>query len=571
MKRLLVANRGEIAVRILRAAAELGVRTVAVYSADDAASLHVRRADEASALAGTRRRRLPRRRPGRRAAPSSTGCDAVHPGYGFLTENAAFARRCAEPPGSSFVGPSPEVLELFGDKAAARRLARALRRAGAGRHRRPHHARGGRGVPRRPRRAVARDDQGGRRRRRAGHAGGDAGPRTSSAALRALPLGGARPRSATATSTSSSCSPTPATSRCRSSATAAARSTHLGERECSLQRRHQKLVEIAPSPALDAGLRDRLLDAAVRLAGEVDYAQPRHVRVPRRRPPARTTIAFIEANARLQVEHTVTEEVTGVDLVASCSCAWPAAPRSPTSASPRPRCRPPRRRAVQVRVNTETMDADGTARPAGGTLTAFERAVRARRARRHLRLRRLHDQPALRLAAGQGHRPRRQRRLRRRGRPGPAGRSASSASRAWRPTPAFLRAVLGPPRRRSPAARHHASLDEPRRRARSPRAAHVRRRPAAGAPSQPGRLAGARVDAARPARRARPRQAGRGRRARRRPAHRRSRLAVAPADVAGPRGRRRCAAPHAGHDRQRRRRRGRPRPRRPAGCWSWRP
>ncbi|HNO65717.1 MAG TPA: biotin carboxylase N-terminal domain-containing protein [Tepidiformaceae bacterium] len=121
IRRLLIANRGEIAIRIMRSAAARGIETVAVYSEDDAASLHVRRADEAHALSGT----------GARAyldiervigLAAQTGCDAIHPGYGFLSENAAFARRCAEA-GIRFVGPSPEVLDLFGDKAAARAFA----------------------------------------------------------------------------------------------------------------------------------------------------------------------------------------------------------------------------------------------------------------------------------------------------------------------------------------------------------------------------------------------------------------------------------------------------------------
>src|SRR5215469_12022585 len=118
---LLVANRGEIAIRIMRAAAELGIRTTAVFSEDDANSLHVRKADDACALAGT-------------GAPAyldveqmvaiakAAGCDAVHPGYGFLSENAHFARGAAEE-GIRFVGPGPEVLELFGDKVSARALA----------------------------------------------------------------------------------------------------------------------------------------------------------------------------------------------------------------------------------------------------------------------------------------------------------------------------------------------------------------------------------------------------------------------------------------------------------------
>ncbi len=165
---LLIANRGEIAVRIARAAAELGARTVAVYSQDDAESLHIRRAEHAVELPGT----------GPRAyldgaaiiaAALQAGCDAIHPGYGFLSESAAFARDCAEA-GLRFVGPSVEHLELFGDKGKARSLAQTAWRAGAARYVQRHDARG---------RALLSDfarctrpdaDQGKRRRRRARHA-----------------------------------------------------------------------------------------------------------------------------------------------------------------------------------------------------------------------------------------------------------------------------------------------------------------------------------------------------------------------------------------------------------------
>ena len=121
LQRLLIANRGEIAIRITRAAAELGIATVAVFSEDDARSLHVRRADAARELRGFGAAAY-LDSPQIIAAAREAGCDAVHPGYGFLSENAAFARACAEA-GLIFVGPSPEVLELFGDKTAARALA----------------------------------------------------------------------------------------------------------------------------------------------------------------------------------------------------------------------------------------------------------------------------------------------------------------------------------------------------------------------------------------------------------------------------------------------------------------
>ena len=119
---LLIANRGEIAIRVTRAAAELGIRTVAVFSEDDAQSLHTRKADEAHAFRGSGPAAY---LDGEQmvAIAKATGCDAIHPGYGFLSENAGFARLCAAAEGITFVGPDPETLELFGDKVQARALA----------------------------------------------------------------------------------------------------------------------------------------------------------------------------------------------------------------------------------------------------------------------------------------------------------------------------------------------------------------------------------------------------------------------------------------------------------------
>ncbi len=363
MKSLLIANRGEIAVRVARAAAALGLRTVAVYSEDDAEALHPRRADSAHALRGV--------------GPSAyldggqlvavareTGCDAVHPGYGFLAESAAFARRCAEA-GVVFVGPRPELLDVFGDKAAARALAARS------------------GVPVLPgsdgpvtldgaRAFLASLGTGGSMMIKAVAGGGGRG-------MRAVH----RPEDVDA-----------AFARCASEAQTAfgndalyverllhparhvevqvagdgsGNVTHFWERECSLQRRHQKLVEFAPSPSLAPAVRAALLDAAVRLARAVRYDGLGTFEF----LVADDGIAFIEANARLQVEHTVTEEVTGVDLVRTQLLL--AAGRSLADlgleqvAVPRPIGF-----AIEARVNLEVMDANGEVRPAGGRLAVFE-------------------------------------------------------------------------------------------------------------------------------------------------------------------------------------------------------
>jgi len=364
--RLLIANRGEIAIRIARAAAELEIPTVAVFSTDDAASLHARRAADARSLAGSGpaayldQARLI-------AVAGEAGCDALHPGYGFLSENAAFACRCAEA-GLRFVGPRAEVLELFGDKARARALAVRC------------------GVPILAGTSVveAADDV------RAFLASLGAG---GVAILKAVAGGGGRGMRVVRRADEVD----DAWARCRSEALQAFGSgdlyverllprarhvevqvvgdgsgavTHLWERECTLQRRHQKLVELAPSPDLPAALRARLLDAALRMAAEVRFDNLGTFEFLIDATDVRddTPFAFIEANPRLQVEHTVTEEITGVDLVqlqlrlaGGASLAELDLPASP-----------PRGVAVQVRINAERIGTDGSVRPSGGAVTAFE-------------------------------------------------------------------------------------------------------------------------------------------------------------------------------------------------------
>src|SRR6266852_4544327 len=339
LARLLVANRGEIAIRIARAAAALGIRTVGVYSEDDRESLHVRHVDEARPLRGS----------GPRAyldagqllaAARETGCDAVHPGYGFLSEQAEFARRCAEA-GLVFVGPRPETLALLGDKSAARALAArcevpVLRGTGA-----PVSLEDARAF-------LAALGEGGAVMVKAVAGGGGRGMR---AVFGPDQLDGARRVEVQVVGDGSGAV------------------SHLGERDCSLQRRHQKVVEVAPAPALADELRARLAAAAVRLASEVRYASLGTfeflVDVDR---PGR--FAFIEANPRLQVEHTVTEEVTGIDLVIAQLAL--AAGRSLADLGLRQQDVPaPRGFALQVRVNAETLAADGAVRPSAGVLDAF--------------------------------------------------------------------------------------------------------------------------------------------------------------------------------------------------------
>lgn len=362
MKSLLIANRGEIAVRIARAGSELGLRTVAVYAEDDALSLHVRAADEALPLTGTGAsayldiRQIV-------AEAKKAGCDAIHPGYGFLSENAAFAGACAKE-GITFVGPSPEALRLFGDKAEARALAAKL------------------GVPLFPGTNGATSLEEARAFMEAHGA----------VMLKALAGGGGRGMRAVTDPKDLG----EAYERCRSEAQAAfgsgdiyveklvRKARHieiqivgdgrnvidLGERECTLQRRNQKIVEIAPSPTLDAGLRKNLVEAARTLASAASYKGlgTFEFLIDMEAKKADSAIAFMEANPRLQVEHTVTEEVTGIDLVKTQLRIAAGAKLKDVGLTDAPA---PRGYAIQLRVNMERMNEAGEAVPTGGVLNAF--------------------------------------------------------------------------------------------------------------------------------------------------------------------------------------------------------
>ncbi|MBX3481953.1 carboxyl transferase domain-containing protein [Phenylobacterium sp.] len=359
MKTLLIANRGEIAVRIARTAAEMGIATVAVFSQDDAASLHTRKADRAVGLTGSG--------PAAyldiaqvMAAAKDAGADAVHPGYGFLSENAAFARACAEA-GLTFVGPTPETLELFGDKARARALAKQC------------------GVP------VLEGSDGVVSLEDAQAFFAEHGP----VMVKAVAGGGGRGmRPVTEASELAA-----AFERCASEARAAfgngdlyverflphARHlevqivgdgesvVHLWDRECSLQRQRQKVIEIAPADMLADGVRERLFGYGVALGQAAGYRSLGTMEF----LVEGEEIVFIEGNARLQVEHTVTEEVTGLDLV-RLQLQIAAGRSLADLALTQDRVPAPRGHAVQARVNLETMAADGSARPAGGTLGVFE-------------------------------------------------------------------------------------------------------------------------------------------------------------------------------------------------------
>jgi acetyl/propionyl-CoA carboxylase alpha subunit/acetyl-CoA carboxylase carboxyltransferase component len=368
LKKLLIANRGEIAIRIARSAAELGLATVAVYAEDDSASLHTRLADEAVALKGV----------GAAAyldiegvigAARTSGCDAVHPGYGFLSENAAFARACAEA-GLVFVGPAPETLALFGDKTAALGLAASLH------------------IPTLPgtRHATGLDEAEAFLAR--------LGP-GGAVMLKALAGGGGRGMRPV----SDPADLAAAFERCRSEAMAAfsdgalyveqffprarhvevqlagdgtGAAVHVWDRECSLQRQRQKLVEIAPAVGVDADVRQALQAAAVKMGAAARYRGLGTIEFLVNAGDGAPRFAFIEANPRLQVEHTVTEAVTGIDLVRLQLELAGGRSLKDLGLAAQADVPAPRGVAIQARVNLETMTAAGEARPAGGVLAAYE-------------------------------------------------------------------------------------------------------------------------------------------------------------------------------------------------------
>lgn len=363
-KRILIANRGEIAIRIARAAADLNIETVAIYPDDDATSLHVRRADAAQRIKGQGAASYLNIEEVIRAAVE-TKSDAIHPGYGFLSESAAFARACASAE-IVFIGPTPEALALFGDKAAARELARKagvplargtarattldeakafLASLGAGRGLIVKAVAGGGG---RGMRVVHSEDQ-----------LADAYNRAASEAKAAF--------GSDELYVEELISP----ARHVEVQVIADRNgdvAHLFERECSLQRRFQKVVEIAPFPGMDENARAEMTKTALKLAraGAIHTVCTFEFLV-----GSDSRFVFMEANPRIQVEHTVTEEVLGIDLVRTqieLAAGRTLAALGLTQAA----IKRPEGIAIELRINMEKVGPDGSASPTGGTLTAFD-------------------------------------------------------------------------------------------------------------------------------------------------------------------------------------------------------
>ena len=357
VKKVLIANRGEIALRVIRACKELGVETVAVYSTADRDSLHVRFADDDVCIGPGPSRESYLVVPRLIAAAEITGADAIHPGYGFLAENAEFAET-VKASGLIFIGPTPHQIRSMGDKATARRLAKEA------------------GVPTVPGSpdTIADIDEALKVAGSIGYpviikataGGGGKGMRVArnaeefaqsfslaqNEALSAFGNGSvyiekylARPRHV----------------EIQVMGDQHGRVVHLGERDCSVQRRHQKLIEEAPSPALTDEIRTRMGDAAVKLASAIGYAGAGTVEF---LLDEDGSFYFMEMNTRIQVEHPVTEMVASFDLVKEQIRVAGGEPLTWQGDGLRLRGH-----AIECRINAE--DPYKNFQPSPGTITAY--------------------------------------------------------------------------------------------------------------------------------------------------------------------------------------------------------
>jgi acetyl-CoA carboxylase biotin carboxylase subunit len=354
--KILIANRGEIALRILAACKELGVRTVAVYSEADRNALHVRFADEAVCIGPPRSADSYLNIPQVISAAEITNVDAIHPGYGFLSENANFAEVC-EASQITFIGPHPDAIRLMGEKDKARQ---AMAEAG---------------MPVIPgSEGVVPDEEAARKAAKeigyplmikAAEGGGGRGMRMVSGAAELI---GAFQTARNEAGQAFGCPDVyferlierPRHIEFQVLGDKFGDVIHLGERECSIQRRHQKVLEESPSPALDAAKRKEIGDKVVAALKKLKYSSAGTVEFLR---DSSGKLFFIEMNARIQVEHPVTEMVTGVDLVKS-QIRLAAGEKLKDVVGPFES----RGHAMECRINAEDPE---TFAPSAGRITAF--------------------------------------------------------------------------------------------------------------------------------------------------------------------------------------------------------
>ena len=353
--RVLVANRGEIAVRVIRALHELGIEAVAVYSTADRDSLHVRLADRAVAIGPAPAAQSYLNIPSVIAAAATTGCEAIHPGYGFLAENPAFVAAC-EDNELFFVGPTADVMARMGDKVQAKL---ELRRAGV-----PLVPGSEAAVDLDEARALA-SELGYPLLLKASAGGGGKGMRVvdGDEELEGLFQTAAAEADAAFGDPSLYVEKLVAPARhveIQVLADADGGVLTLGERECSIQRRHQKLIEESPSPALNPETREAMEAAAERAARQIGY---RNAGTFEFLLGPDQSFYFIELNARLQVEHPVSELVTGVDLVREQLRIAAGETLELTGRAPR------RGHALEIRINAEDPARDFA--PAPGLVTTF--------------------------------------------------------------------------------------------------------------------------------------------------------------------------------------------------------
>ncbi len=389
-KKILIANRGEIAVRILRACRELGIRSVAVFSEVDRKSLHVRLADEAYPIGPAPARESYLNIDKIIAVAKRSGADAIHPGYGFLAENAALPRACTDA-GITFIGPTAQAMEALGAKTAGRQIARRSEVPTVPGTNDPiekpdeaHALAQSMGFPVLLK-AVAGGGGKGMRLVRSSAEFASAYRDASSEALNAF----GDPRLYLEKYLEK-----PHHVEIQILADHHGRIVSLGERECSVQRRHQKVIEEAPSPIMTPDLRKKMGDAAVRLARAGGYTNAGTVEF---LVDSNLDFYFLEVNTRLQVEHPVTEQVTGLDLV-KLQIAIAAGHRLPFAWE----TITPRGNAMEVRLYAE--DPDNNFFPSPGKILVAPGSRGPRHSPRRRRLRRLDRAQRLRSTPRQTHR-----------------------------------------------------------------------------------------------------------------------------------------------------------------------